>query len=90
MSSRRTWEQVIIIFFILLHHFPILIFFSQGAYGQVKRAKHKVTGITRAVKIIKKGGLSPEEENELKNEIEILKNLVLKPKKFNLFIYIHF
>ena len=34
----------------------------------------------RAVKIIKKAGLTPEEENELKSEIEILKNLVRNPE----------
>lgn len=49
---------------------------QKGAFGKVKKAKHRVTGLVRAVKIIKKAGLSLEEVNKLKNEIEILKNLV--------------
>jgi len=48
----------------------------KGAFGQVKKAKHKITGLIYAVKIIKKAGLSSEEEADLKGEIDILKNLV--------------
>ena len=67
------------------------IIIIKGAYGQVKKAKHKVTGLYRAVKIIKKAGLSPAEEMELKNEIEILKNLVnfKKYKKYTNFFHLY-
>lgn len=50
--------------------------FHLGSFGQVKLARHKVSGQTRAIKLIKKGNLSQNEEYELRNEIEILRNLV--------------
>ncbi len=49
---------------------------GSGAFGEVKRAKHKLTGIVRAIKIIKKSGMSESEIQDLKNEIEILRKLV--------------
>ena len=47
-----------------------------GAYGQVKKAKHRKSGVHRAIKLIKKSSLSTEDLRNLTNEVEILKNLV--------------
>lgn len=48
---------------------------GEGAFGKVKLSKHKATGLQRAVKIISKANMSKAEENSLRNEIEILRNL---------------
>ena len=48
-----------------------------GAFGEVRRAIHKRTNITRAVKIIYKEATDKEEHDKLINEVNILKNLVL-------------
>ena len=48
----------------------------KGAFGKVKLATQKSTGMTRAVKIVSRQGLSKNEEKALKNEIEILQALV--------------
>jgi serine/threonine protein kinase len=50
----------------------------KGAYGVVKKATHKKTGLTRAVKVLKKAYLSEEEQEKVMNEVEVLRNLVRK------------
>jgi calcium-dependent protein kinase len=47
-----------------------------GAFGEVRKAIHKATGIERAVKIISKSATSAEEQERLINEVEILRQLV--------------
>lgn len=46
----------------------------QGAFGEVRKAIHKKTGLMRAVKIINK--TSKEEQEKLVNEVNVLKELV--------------
>ena len=48
----------------------------KGAFGEVRKAIHKISGLVRAVKIIKKSETCLEEEEELRNEINVLKKLV--------------
>lgn len=47
-----------------------------GAFGEVRKAIHKITQQTRAVKIISKRATSKEDQNKLKDEVNILKTLV--------------
>ena len=47
-----------------------------GAYGEVRRAIHKKTNLTRAVKIIYKHSTTPEDHERLTNEVNMLKTLV--------------
>lgn len=54
----------------------ILSFFIVGAYGEVRKAVHKITGITRAIKSITKDNMRVGEKAKLINEVEILKSLV--------------
>jgi len=49
-----------------------------GAYGVVKKATHKKTGLTRAVKVLKKSYLTADEQAKVMHEVEILRNLVNK------------
>jgi len=42
----------------------------------VRQGKHRQTGFIRAVKIIEKQYQSPEEQQKLINEVQILKQLV--------------
>lgn len=53
-----------------------------GAYGEVRKAVHKSSGLLRAVKIIYMGDVEESEKANFENEVEILKNLV---KHFNIF-----
>jgi len=48
---------------------------GQGAFGEVRQGKHRQTGFIRAVKIIEKQYQSPEEQQKLINEVQILKQL---------------
>ena len=50
--------------------------FIEGAYGEVIKAIHKITGICRAVKSIAKDSMREGERTKLINEVEILKSLV--------------
>ena len=52
-------------------------FLGEGAFGSVYQVKKKETGVIRALKEISKEALNEnmENEEELKNEIEVLKNL---------------
>lgn len=47
-----------------------------GAFGEVRKALHKASGLLRAVKIINKNSTSEEEKTRLVNEVTIMKNLV--------------
>jgi calcium-dependent protein kinase len=49
---------------------------GEGAFGKVFKVKHKVTGTTRAMKLIKKTStVSTQDDMNIINEIEILKTL---------------
>lgn len=48
----------------------------QGAFGEVRKAVHKTTRLTRAIKIINKFSTSQEDQKKLLNEVNILKELV--------------
>lgn len=49
---------------------------SIGAFGEVKKAVHKATGVTRAVKIIYRVAQEVNQYDQILNEIKILKTLV--------------
>ena len=49
---------------------------GKGAFGEVRKAVHKVTGIERAVKIIRKNTTNEEEKKRLINEVEMLRKIV--------------
>lgn len=46
-----------------------------GAFGEVYRCTHKVTGEVRAVKKLSKDRMDEQEKVRMKYEIDILKNL---------------
>ncbi len=46
---------------------------GKGGYGEVKRVIHKITGETRAMKIIKKESCDESYLKSLTNEINILR-----------------
>ena len=48
---------------------------GSGAFGDVRICQHKVSNQQRAVKIIYKANMTPEDENMLINEISILSDL---------------
>ena len=48
---------------------------GQGAFGEVRKCQNRTTKVIRAVKIIKKEQMTPEEEKSFKYEISILKKL---------------
>jgi calcium-dependent protein kinase len=43
-----------------------------GAYGEVRKAIHKASGIERAIKIIYKAKADPEELSKIKSEVTII------------------
>jgi len=49
---------------------------GKGAFGEVRKAIHKATGIQRAVKIIRKNTTNEEEKKRLINEVEMLRKIV--------------
>jgi len=49
-----------------------------GAFGEVRRAIHLQTNVTRAVKIIKKSLTSKEQQEVLINEFNMLKMIVIR------------
>lgn len=49
---------------------------SQGAYGEVRKAIHKASNITRAVKIIARRHADSDQEEVIMNEVGILRELV--------------
>jgi len=48
---------------------------GKGAFGEVRKAIHRHTGLVRAIKIIRKSDSSEEYQQKLINEVEILKRL---------------
>ncbi|KAL4470266.1 hypothetical protein ABPG74_011877 [Tetrahymena malaccensis] len=48
---------------------------GKGAFGEVRKCVHKATNLTRAVKIISKAQTPKAEQDRLKQEVEILKQL---------------
>jgi len=61
---------------------------GKGAFGEVRRGIHKLTGMERAIKIIKKSTTSEEERNRLINEVEMLRKIVTFLRFFtNFFIF---
>lgn len=50
--------------------------FLIGAFGEVRKAVHKITLQTRAVKIISKRTTSSKDQERLINEVNVLKTLV--------------
>lgn len=48
---------------------------GSGAFGEVRKAVHKASGLSRAVKIISKSATSEEDHERLVNEVEILRKL---------------
>lgn len=48
---------------------------GEGSYGQVKLVRHRRTNMERAMKIIKKAGVSEEEKETMMKEVSILKSL---------------
>jgi len=55
--------------------YDVLEVIGKGGYGEVKRVIHKITGETRAMKIIKKEICDEGYLNSLTNEINILRML---------------
>lgn len=47
---------------------------GSGQYGEVRKCRHKITNIVRAVKILNKEKLDKLETDRFNNEIEILKS----------------
>ena len=48
---------------------------GKGAYGEVRKATHRITGMIRAIKSVSKVDMKTEQKLRLINEVEILKNL---------------
>ena len=48
---------------------------GQGAFGEVRKCQNRQTKTVRAVKIIRKESMTPEEEKSFRYEINILKKL---------------
>ena len=49
---------------------------KSGAFGEVRKAIHKATNISRAVKIISKAHAPADEYEKMRHEVEILKSMV--------------
>ena len=56
-------------------HFDLHEQIGEGALSRVRRGVHKISGITRAVKIVRKEDLEFGERRKLLEEIELLKQL---------------
>jgi len=48
---------------------------GQGAFGEVRKCINRTTRVIRAVKLIRKDAMSPEEEQAFQDEIAILSKL---------------
>ena len=55
---------------------PILYLNPSGAFGEVRKAYHNASGITRAIKIIAKRHADRDQEDALMNEVSIIRSLV--------------
>ena len=59
-----------------LDKYEVVELLGEGSYGKVFLVRHRVTGSLRAMKEINKSSLkNSEEENDVSNEITILKKL---------------
>lgn len=56
-------------------HFDLHEIIGEGALSRVRRGVHKLSGITRAVKVVRKCDLEFGDRRKLLEEIELLKNL---------------
>ena len=56
-------------------HFELHETIGEGALSRVRRGVHKISGITRAVKVVRKEDLEFGERRKLLEEIELLKQL---------------
>lgn len=56
-------------------HFDLHEIIGEGALSRVRRGVHKLSGITRAVKVVRKEDLEFGERRKLLEEIELLKQL---------------
>ena len=52
------------------------LYICKGTYGIVYKVMHKFTKEIRAVKMIAKNGASSDEEEKLRGEIKVLKEMV--------------
>mgnify|MGYP001570935136 CR=1 FL=1 len=50
---------------------------GKGGFGEVRKAIHRVTGLTKAIKLIQNKKLGISERAKLINEVEILKGIVI-------------
>jgi len=48
---------------------------GEGAFGSVRIVKHKSTGLSRAMKSIKKSNIIKEEEERMFSEVSVLKSI---------------
>jgi len=65
---------------ILLKHFETTF---EGSFGEVRRAIHIKSNITRAVKIVRIESMTNEEQERVRNEINVLKTIVKQKFKFS-------
>ena len=56
-------------------HFDLHEIIGEGALSRVRRGVHKLSGITRAIKVVRKEDLEFGERRKLLEEIELLKQL---------------
>ena len=54
-------------------HFDLHEIIGEGALSRVRRGVHKLSGITRAIKVVRKEDLEFGERRKLLEEIELLK-----------------
>lgn len=59
----------------ILEEYQVGKLLGEGSYGQVKLVLHRRTKVERAMKIIKKAGVSAEEREIMMREVSILKSL---------------
>ena len=60
----------------LTKHYQVLAKLGEGGFGTVWKAVHKVTGQYRAIKTLPKGDLPGEQEQQMLQEVNMLRSLV--------------